>query len=771
MKKIIALVLTLCMVFTLVFAVNYNANKPVVSQNEGTAVEYGEYTQQIFNLLSSMTAEISGVNRLSVDLTKTVKIAGSKGNITLNAPQENGSSLNVKTQGNNHILLNKDNDTVMTSNVWTGGMAVALKLTDDTFVNLKKTSKYVVNVNYDVTGVDTTDKTLYPQIAIIYNNNTYAGNAMQDNGTVIMKVNKHSKLVESATMSCVISGVEANALRLAFDGHGKFSVNSVTIDEITENAKDVVLVTVNDTVYNRNDIIVAEKGAAIPNLQNTLIHNFGGWYSSDEKITTVNKDVSVTSKWFGKADVNMDDAVNTDDLNCIKDAIKSGKTDSVYDVDRNSVIDNKDVNFIRKSILGIQAVTIADHNVRAYELENSGISFFMTTMATNTLVDTFKDLCGLDLENNSKATKKIVVGVPNVAQNTVKDSALNTLIGVKGDLYGVDDYKIFLYNGNLYIEGGSDYATASAINRFIKFITKYEMIPVDFQLSGTYNGDVVLDGYSYAWGDEFNSAALDRNKWLVETGTAVGPVYSITDRYYLLTRNDRPWSYNSTYKKFQDGEIRYLDDEGNNFYLKDGALVMNTKATDYGYSATKLSTKNKYDFTYGIMTARIKLATKNGAASTFWSRTLDNIGGQGASVNEMDFVENFGAEQVRPNLHTWKNYTDHTDHNSIIDFKETVYPQGNESLSDSYHEITLSWTNEKIVFYFDGVKYLEQDIGSDPATWEAFYKSTYLIMSVSAPSDIYSSYANGTSPGAVLGNLINSFSENYFVDYIRVYQK
>ncbi len=717
-----------------------------------------------------LTLNALWVNINTVDLTKSVKITGDHGSITVNAPKENGRPLNVKTQGFNNILLDKNSETILTSNVWTGGAAVSLKFADDTFANAKNSSKYIINVNYDVTYIN--NENYCPQIAIIYNNNAHAGNALQDNGTVIMDVKKHGVAADNATISCVISGVDANAIRLAFDGHGEFNINSVTISEITANTDALVMVNLTDSVYSRDEIIVAEKGAAIADLQRTLLHNFGGWYADDVKVTTANKDVTLTAKWFEKSDVNMDGIVNTDDLNAIKEAIATSKTDAVYDVDRNSIIEEADVNLIRKNILGIQSVTIAGNNIRAYKLEKGALPFFMTTQATDLLVTSFKEFCGVDIENTKKASNKIVVSIPNIAQDALDNSALNTLTGVKGDVYGVDDYKIFLYNNDLYIEGGSDYATAFAVNEFIDFIQKYEMIPVGFELSGKYNGERGLgEGYSYVWGDEFDGEFLDTTKWLVETGTSAGPCYSINDPYYLSTMTNGNWTYNGEYGMMQDGEVRYLDEEGNNYYLEDGLLVMNTKKTDYGYSATKISAKNKYNFTYGIMTARVKLATKNGASSTFWARSLDDIGGTGALVNEMDFVENFGADQIHANLHTWTEYVNDTNHNGDIDYQETIYPAQGESLSDTFHEITLYWTEDKIVFYFDGVKYLEQDIGSDPEKWEAFYKSTYLIMGVSAPTGIYGTYNNGTTPGDVLGTLVDSFNENLCMDYIRVYRK
>ncbi len=689
----------------------------------------------------------------NVDLTKSVKITGTKGSITVNAPKEIGRPLNVKTQGFNSILLDKESEEILTGSLWTGGAAVSLKLADDTFANLKAEQKYIVNVNYDVTYVSTTSRAYQPQIAIIYNNNTHAGNALSDNATVIMDVKKHSETIDNATISCVISGVDANAIRLAFDGHGEFNVNSVTITRITGETDALVMVNLNDSVYSRDEIVVTEKGTAIPELQRTLLHNFGGWFNGDVKATTADEDMTITAKWFDKADVNMDGAVDTDDLTFIKQAVAALNADAAYDLDRNSVVDAADVSLLRKNILGIQAVTIGGNNVRSYALEKGALPFFMTTQATDSLVTSFKDFCGVDLQNNTKATNKIVVSVPNISEDALNNSALNTLTGVKGDVYGVDDYKIFLNGNDLYIEGGSDYATAFAVNEFISFIQKYDMIPVGFELSGKYNSEKGLgEGYSYVWGDEFNGEYLDTSKWVVRSVVSDPKNHTVAGPNYV-------------------GEIRYLDEEGNNYYLEDGLLVMNTKKTDYGYASTEISTKYKYNFTYGIMTARVKLATKNGATSTFWGRTLDDIGGAGALVNEMDFVENFGADQVLGNLLVWENYEKKEDFRGQLDKQDTILPADGESLSDTFHEITLYWTEEKIVFYFDGVAYLEQDIGSDPEKWEAFYKSAYLILGVSAPSGVYGSYHNGTTPEQVLGDLVDSFNENLCMDYIRVYRK
>lgn len=354
----------------------------------------------------------------------------------------------------------------------------------------------------------------------------------------------------------------------------------------------------------------------------------------------------------------------------------------------------------------------------------------------------------------------------------MKNAALENLTGIKGDVYGLSDYKIFLYEDNLYIEAGSDYATAFAVNKFITFLEKYKFIPAGFELSGRYIGEKnLLDGYSYVWGDEFNAEKLNTDKWYVTETTNPGPYYERTSSYYLGSvlsgqKYGGPWIDVENSSRWQDGTVSVINEEGNNYYLEDGLLVMKTGKIDGGYYATKINAKKS--FTYGIMTARVKLATKNGACSTLWSRTVDD---NGASVNEFDYVENFGADQIVPNLHTWVNYTDHTNHGDTIDKRDTITPANGESLSDSFHEISLYWDAQKIVFYFDGVAYLEQDISSDPEKWEAFHKSTYMIMGVSAPTDYYGTYNNGSTPGDILGELVGSFSESFSMDYIRIFQK
>lgn len=707
------------------------------------------------------TITAAWLKNTNVDLTKAAKIEGTKATMTLDIPTDAASALGVTIMGFDGILMDKESGEVHTGKVYTAGAAVALKYSDDSYVGLKNTSKYLVNVNYDVTSIDTFDKVYHPQIAILYNSAT----TTEDNGQYILSAKKHSKTVDNASISCVINGVDAKALRLAFDGQGSFSIKSVTVTEIPADIAGLKTVKYTDSTYSTDVTVLAENGSAINDLPRTLLHNFGGWYNGEEKATTVSGDVTLTAKWFDRADVTMNGSTDVVDIVRIKKALADESTDLIYDIDRDNNVLATDATVLRKTLLGVDVILIEGNDIATYTVEAGAQASFMTARATETLVETIDRLS----ENSAKTSsdKKIVVGISNINENVLKTGALENLTGINGDVYGLDDYKIFLKDGNIYIEAGSDYATAFAVNQFVDFIKTYKLVLTGFELSGKYGGQKdLLDGYSYTWGDEFNSEFLNTDKWYLGTNINPGPYYERTSSYYLKNWNNGNWIDVENDSRMQDGVVTELNEEGNNYYLENGLLVMKTGKTDNGYYSTKINAKKS--FTYGIMTARVKLATKNGACSTLWSRTVDD---NGASVNEFDFVENFGADQIVPNLHTWVNYTDHTNHGDEIDKRETIYPDNGESLSDSFHEISLYWDEEKIVFYFDGVAYLEQDIASDPEKWEAFHKSTYMIMGISAPTGYYGTYNNGSTPGDILGDMIDSFSESLSVDYIRVFQK
>lgn len=722
----------------------------------------------------NMTVTAAWIKEGNIDLSKSEKINGDKANMTITAPTSESGNLKVDISGYNKLIFNGD---TVKAPIWAGGALVSLNYADGSFAGLKSASKYVINVDYDVTNVRTGNALYYPQIAVVYNNNTSDSNTLKDNGSYALAVKKHSK-IGSYSLSCVVSGKDSNALRLLFDGEGVFSVKSVSVSEFSSDVTGISAVKYAGGIYNSENAVFAVNGSVLPTLPQNPAANFGGWYNGDTKVVTVSGDAELTAKWYDKTDLNMDNKTDVIDLIKIKKALASSSDDLFFDVLRNGKVGAGDITAVKKYLLGNEVIAVNGEDLSSYKVRQGNMQSFMTSEAIASLIGSVEDAFEITLPMTAEDEvneNEIVVGLTG---SSADNAAAETATGINGDTYKADEYKIFFVGNKLYVEAGSDYATAYAVNKLIDYLTLYRTIPTGFTLSGEYGGDYsLLDGYAYVWGDEFDGATLNKSLWTVETGEQAGTYYTRNNSYYSGSvaslwdsdsTNDYggPWIDVEDSPQMQDGTIMLLDDEGNNYGLNNGLLTMKTAKTATGYSATKISAN--VSFKFGIMTARVKIGTKNGACTTLWSRTVDN---GGASVNEMDFVENYGKDQILPNLHTWKNYTESVNHGALneIALRNTVTPADGESLSDSFHDIALKWTDKKITFYFDGKVYLEQDIAADAEKWEAFQKSTYLIMGISAPKADYCNYG-GSKPGDILGSMINTFAESTSVDYIRIFQ-
>ena len=305
---------------------------------------------------TSKTLTAAWVKNSDVDLTKAAKIDGTKATMTVDVPAEANAPMNVTVQGFNGLLMDKNN-VVKTNKIWTGGASVALKYADDSYVEFVNSSKYIVNVEYDVINIGTYDKDYHPQIAILYNESTYT----QDNGQYILAAKKHSAEIENASISCVVNAKNCKALRLAFDGQGSFVIKSVTVTEMSKDTTALKLVTYNDNVYSTSKVAVAEDGSAIADLPRTAAHNFGGWFDAeDNKVVAVSGDTAVSAKWFDKFDVTMDNKIDLLDLVRIKKALADKSEDLVYDIDRDDVVAATDTTSLKKNLLGIKDAPVEE---------------------------------------------------------------------------------------------------------------------------------------------------------------------------------------------------------------------------------------------------------------------------------------------------------------------------------------------------------------------------------------------------------------------------
>lgn len=223
------------------------------------------------------------------------------------------------------------------------------------------------------------------------------------------------------------------------------------------------------------------------------------------------------------------------------------------------------------------------------------------------------------------------------------------------------------------------------------------------------------------WSDEFDGDALDTNNWNYETGNG-------TDG----------WGNN---------ELQYYKED--NVSVQDGNLVITAKReaeSGFDFTSGRITTKDKYEFTYGRVEFRAKMPEGGGTWPAIWmlGADFDEVGWP--ATGEIDMMEYVGndPERVQSALH----YPDHSGGNADV---------GDTSIANAaseFHTYTTEWTAEKITFLLDGdVYYTFDNDGSKP-----FNKDFFLILNV----------AMGGNLG---GDVDAGFNESsMLVDYVHIYQ-
>lgn len=242
----------------------------------------------------------------------------------------------------------------------------------------------------------------------------------------------------------------------------------------------------------------------------------------------------------------------------------------------------------------------------------------------------------------------------------------------------------------------------------------------------------IKNDYHIVWSDEFNyNGYPDSSKWGYDIGTGNGGWGNLEAQYYT----------------------NRLD----NAKVEDGSLVITAKKEEMGgcdYTSARLVTRNKGDFKYGYIEVKAKLAGGSGAWPAIWMLPTDYVYGGWPASGEIDIMEYVGN---RPNQILG---TCHTERYHGGNGKGTTIRR--QSVETEFHRYGLEWTEDKIIFLFDGEpyytyvnpKYSENNYKSYP-----FDQNFHILLNV----------AMGGNLG---GNIGSDFTESsMYVDYVRVYQK
>ncbi|PTX44845.1 glycosyl hydrolase family 16 [Christiangramia gaetbulicola] len=226
------------------------------------------------------------------------------------------------------------------------------------------------------------------------------------------------------------------------------------------------------------------------------------------------------------------------------------------------------------------------------------------------------------------------------------------------------------------------------------------------------------------WSDEFEGDSLNADNW-----------------NFAIGNGDNGWG---------NGESQYYTDSQDNVKVENGNLVITAKReseSGFDFTSARITTKDKFEFTYGRVEVRAKLPAGGGTWPAIWMLGAEWPEEAWPGVGEMDIMEFVGndPDRVSSALH----FPGNSGGNAIVGATE-----GFTDLTTEFHIYEVEWTTDKIIFSVDGTPHLEFNNNDDTP----FQNDFYLLLNV----------AMG---GTLGGNIAADFQESSMeVDYVRVYQ-
>ncbi len=244
-----------------------------------------------------------------------------------------------------------------------------------------------------------------------------------------------------------------------------------------------------------------------------------------------------------------------------------------------------------------------------------------------------------------------------------------------------------------------------------------------------YFSPLTYSGYTLAWSDEFNDAAINTNIWNYDIGGS-------------------GWG---------NHELEYYTDSIANAYLSNGKLVIEARKETKGsnnYTSARLNTSGKRSIQYGRIDIRAKIPVSHGMWPALWmlGSNISTVGWP--ACGETDIMELVGSSpnRVVGSIH-WAqaNGSSGTYNNAYF------LPSGD--FSEQFHVFSVIWQMNYFQFIVDGIPYVTANNSSiTSGTWP-FNAPFFFIFNVAV---------GGDWPGPPDSSTV--FPQRMFVDYVRVFQ-
>lgn len=235
-------------------------------------------------------------------------------------------------------------------------------------------------------------------------------------------------------------------------------------------------------------------------------------------------------------------------------------------------------------------------------------------------------------------------------------------------------------------------------------------------------------GWTLAWSDEFDGSALDRGKWLTETG-------------------GHGWGNN---------EMQYYTARPQNLRVEGGHLVIEARKEKYegkDYTSARIKTAGLKETRYGRYEARIKVPKGQGIWPAFWMLGADIKQVGWPQSGEIDIMEIIGKEPANTygTLHGPGYSGEHG-------FSRANALDGAE-YGDDFHVFAVEWEPNRIRWYRDGVHFHTATPQTVKGAW--VFEHPFFVLLNLAVGGYWPGYPDASTP----------FPRQMLVDYVRVYQR
>ncbi len=235
------------------------------------------------------------------------------------------------------------------------------------------------------------------------------------------------------------------------------------------------------------------------------------------------------------------------------------------------------------------------------------------------------------------------------------------------------------------------------------------------------------DEYVVVWEDNFDGSSLNRNIWNVEENGNGGG----------------------------NQELQYYRDSIENIEVSNGTLKIKGLRKGYGgkgYTSGRINTKDKAEFRYGKIEARMKLPSFQGAWPAFWM-----LGGNHSEIGwprcgEIDIMEAINTQNYTHGALHWYGEGKRDSSGNSADILPDNFDR------TQWHVYGMEWTETTIKMTVDGRVFYTESI-TDGYMGE-FRKEQFLILNLAI---------GGQWPGFTIDD--SKFPVTMEVDYVRVSQK